>query len=53
VFLLTIIYNSIRVTAVYFKETRNRRNYIIQLISNNSNINKIVFRFKLIIKILK
>jgi len=52
-FLSATIHDLARVTAVYLKEARDRRSYIIRLTSNNSNINKVVLRFKLIAKILE
>ena len=52
-FLLIIINNSIKILTIYLKKARNRNNYKIRLTSHINNINKIILKFKLIIKILK
>lgn len=52
-FLLVTINNSTRVITIYLKKARDRDSYIIRLTLNTNNINKIVLKFKLIVKILK
>lgn len=52
-FLLVTINNSTRVIIIYLEKARDRDSYIIRLTLNTNNINKIVLKFKLIVKILK
>lgn len=52
-FLSATIDNSTRVIAVYLKEARDRSSYIIRLTLNTNSLNEVVYKFKLIVRILE